>query len=155
MNAAVIDPSSRSALQHLALRLKPLRDSNKATQFLWLAAEGRVEVLSDGRIGFWSRLPSLLKLREPIGSQIRLRSPIQVSPVWPGPSSEAAIWGAFAPEAAALELDDRGKPVVTLKEFELKLRVEAEDETVEALTRPRRRGPARLYPRLARRAKLA
>ena len=143
-----------SPIANFAYRLKRLRDHSLATRLLWLAAEGRLELLADGAVGFWSDAPDLLERQEETESLIQLQSPTHIDPTWVGPAAGAAIWGAVDPVAIeAVEFDTRGAPVLEVRSFTLKLRVEAEEE-VEILpvrTRPRRKGPARLYPRLARR----
>ena len=117
--------STHPSMIKFAAHLRALRNQQLATQLLWLAAEGRLELLSDGSIGFWSDDPAVLKLSVKVGTRVSLRSSL------------------------AVEFDSRGCPRLTLREFTLKLRVEADEEAaMEA--RPRRKGPARLYPRLAR-----
>lgn len=142
--------SAHSSMIKFAAHLRALRNQQLATQLLWLAAEGRLELLSDGSIGFWSDDPAVLELSVKVGTRVSLRSSLVVDPSWSGPQEEAAIWGAVTPQSIeAVEFDSRGCPRLTLREFTLKLRVEADEEAaMEA--RPRRKGPARLYPRLAR-----
>lgn len=144
-------PSSCPSLRAFAARLRSMKNVEMATQLLWLAAEGQLDVLEDGTIGFWANSPVFMRRREPINSRVCLAHAERVHPAWPGPRAEAAIWGAVAPEQIeAVELDTRGEPVLTLREFVLKLRVEEEPEAL--LHNPPRKGSSRLYPRLARRA---
>lgn len=145
--------SSSPAITNLAYRLKLLDDAELATRLLWLAAEGRIELLADGRIGFWSDAPEALEIDGESGTRVQLSRALSVDIAWQGPTSGAAIWGAIDPLAVkALDYNSCGNPVLVIQEFTLMLRIDEEDGLeILPISKPRarRRGPARLYPRLA------
>lgn len=146
--------SSAPALANLAYRLKALKDAKLANKLLWLAVEGRIEFLPDGMLGFWSDAADVLELDAKSGATVHLPHALTVDPTWTGPTNGAAVWGAIDPCAIeALEYNSRGVPMLKVREFTYKLRVDAEEDEEAApgvRGRVRRKGPARLYPRLAR-----
>ena len=150
MRAAEIRP-----LERLSMRLRALRDQKLATELLWLAIDGSLDVLEDGSIGFWTNRPGLIARQIQDGAYVMLERPLIVDPTWSGPREDAALWCSVVPEdIVGIHRGPRGVPELMVRAFTLQLRVLAEEE--EAIVpaeriRPRRRGAARLFPRLARR----
>lgn len=143
-----------SPLSNLALRLKSLRDQDLATRILWLVSEGNAELLPNGDIGFWTDHRLVMRVEAHPDEQLELRESIAVDPSWVGPNEAAALWCSVEPEnVLAVEHDSRGVARLVLNRLVVKLVVlSEEDEEIipKATSRSRRKGPARLYPRLGR-----
>lgn len=139
------------ALIELTRRLKELEDRALATELLWLAAEGLVEITPEGALGVWSANESLLGLAEDIGEDIELAAPVSVDPTWTGPEEEEAVYLAVDPSDVVCVARRADRVEMDILAATPLVHVEAEKDELASLTRPQRKGPARLFPRLARR----
>ena len=144
------------SLLPLVWRLKRLKNQKLATRILWLAAEGRLEWLADGRICFWTQAAEVL---ESLGdkeavcrTELRLAQSILAEPTRDAPAdTQTAAWCALDPkQILSVKKSPNSVLRVTIRSFTVLMRLERE-EVAPALKRLKGR-PEPLGRRLADRS---